>query len=687
MNEFDQTMHAMRRGIGFLPTITLIVLAWYAFNVLKTLWAEPFVAAHWLPTAYVCLGGAAISLYLSVKRRTRSRFWIKLLVCAGICYAIGWVMTQWNGGLGDAPVEISAADQVAQLLSGEESVGQRQQPSLIGTRIIIIGVALLVLIIFGRSLIIYPLRQLKNYSWGKNTSLAICGWLETKGKWGFRMAEQIDPKRLLSTTIASDSGFHGTSRFMTEAEMLSNYHSPCDDNGEPLGIGFVMGKVETIGPGGYPFALRYTGDGGMYVEAPPGAGKTSSLFDTTLLLPGEQSSFVLDIKGRSYLRTGTYRRDIGQRVGAFDPEQVVSSGDDLRINLLTDMIPESGSNMVTRARSMAMLMVPPIPANINEIWDNAARDLLIGIMLWVRCAPDDLLAKIPGVTRDFMGVSIIIRKNARAIIRDIILPNMNQIDPGAHYSLDTISTLLEWDDKTWATVPGTASSALNFLEHDGFRRSFCGQDATPEQLFKLSDFFEPDFDLYVTILRTTLDLYSPAIRLLTGCLFNRLNEEHNRRDIGLPAKVRFMLDEFPALGYCEPMVGGLVAGREFAQLMLITQTFAQLEKHYKNDAYTLIGSCQIQAYFATNDMNAAEKMSKQAGSMTALKRSTSGGAEGSSLQEEARLVLRPDDLLNLPLDEIIMKEKGKPVIKIKSVRSYNDPRFRNRIPEQYRNLK
>jgi type IV secretion system protein VirD4 len=497
-------------------------------------------------------------------------------------------------------------------------------------------------------------------------------WIGPVALW---TADQIAPARIMQSVIRSPSGAHGNDRLMTDSETKQMWgEGAVDGTGRPAG-GLILGKSRdgTI--------LRLDRLGAVLLEARPDAGKTVSVVIPTLLTPARESRVVLDVKGELYAKTAGFRRSLGQRVIVIDPERITSSKRDARINILMAAIPGEGENIAKAATNFMGLLLPrPDASDKNAYFVQNARSLLLGFVVWVRCAPDHLLP----VHRSLIGVRELLdsEEGAKEAI-ERMLGHLDDLPVHARPLVKAMAKFVSLSDQTFSSAPSNASNTLDFLDIPGWRRALCCEegDAGGEgEEYSITDLFQPGLDVYLTVLPATLKANPGAPRLLIGCALDALIEEGARRGgDGLESKVRFVLDEVAQLGKCEPLVTAVEVGRTVARLLFVVQYFGQLEESYgRNIAATLANSFATKVYLTANDEVAAKRISAETGEMTILDRSTSAN-RGWSYKEAGRAVLKPGDVLHMDASKLLVITPNRYAAVIDRVRWFEDPRFRDLV--------
>lgn len=162
--------------------------------------------------------------------------------------------------------------------------------------------------------------------------------------------------------------------------------------------------------------------------------------------------------------------------------------------------------------------------------------------------------------------------------------------------------------------------------------------------------------------------------------------------------VHFVIDEAAALGHMESLGDALAQYRSFGvRIQLYYQSIAQLKKSWPQEQdQTVLGVC-TQIFFGVNDYQTAEYVSNRLGEFTQVVTSggTSGGTSRSTSehgpashsysqnwsenwQQAGRRLLKPEEVLAQPALTALTFSDGKPPIRTKIVRYFEDPHFGRR---------
>lgn len=469
------------------------------------------------------------------------------------------------------------------------------------------------------------------------------------------------------------------------------------------------------------YPLFYNGDRHLLTVAPTRSGKgVSSIIPN--LLTYEGSAIVIDPKGENAMIT-SFRRGkgdqkkgisgMGQKVHIVDPWGITGLPIS-RFNPLDWLTYDLEGNQSENASMLAEAMVPQSAGAREQFWDDEARSLLKGFLLWVaqgegedegikpiepeETPETDKKEEPPaeGKTQNeneeeaaFTAMMAEAKEGARqpqprtlGRVRDIISEGKHVQDAvfkAMLFSKNTVirsaaSRTLSKEERLRSSVMATLQAHTDFLDSPRIRENLA-----------VSDFFFEDLKKS----KMTVYLVLPADRLKTFNRWLRLLIQQaitiNARNIDEkpPKPILFMLDEMAALGHLSMVeqAYSLMAGFGM-QLWGIIQDVSQLESIYGKGWQTFIGNSGMIQYFGSRDVKTAEYFSKMIG-VTTLEKTTisrsiarvfangiSGGSktETTSTNEDVsqRSLAYPDELMVMPDDqEIVFVENCNPIRGIK----------------------
>ncbi|ADZ68922.1 type IV secretory system conjugative DNA transfer family protein [Polymorphum gilvum] len=371
--------------------------------------------------------------------------------------------------------------------------------------------------------------------------------------------------------------------------------------------------------------VMFHGEGHLLTVAPTGSGK-GQRFILRTLLEFEGPVVVLDPKGENYRETA-WRRDLYGQVYKWAPGE-----DDSDCYNPLDRVKGWDD-----ARLLAELLV--VPQSKEPFWDDAARDLLTGLIFYVmHRRPRErrnmrevcrLLAAskadFDAMVEDLQGsdderlqeLGNIIETQSEALRTSITTTLRTQLavwrsdDVAAVTSSSTpgwsVETILRRDN-SWITQAAREGRAPGWYydeeagEVHGGRAASIYLIVSPEKMSSMR-----------TVLRVMLGQHlSEAIRV------RRMLDEENATDAELPKSypnwpMTFYFDEMPQLGYMRIIEDAVAITRSYRiRLWLFTQDIAQLKEVYQKWE-SLIANCRCQVYFRPNDQSTAEHVANRLG--------------------------------------------------------------------------
>jgi type IV secretion system protein VirD4 len=349
--------------------------------------------------------------------------------------------------------------------------------------------------------------------------------------------------------------------------------------------------------------LHYTGDRHLLTVAPTRSGKgTSTIVPNLLTYQG--SALVIDPKGENARMTALRRGDgnnngipgMKQQVHVVDPWAITGLPVS-RFNPL-DWIASDEVNSSENAMMLADSIVIPRGGNADPFWDEEAKALLMGLILFVASDQDEDGKRTLGRVRDIIVSDF--DQLSEVLGRMAVHPN-----PIAQ---STAARTVSKDEKMRSGVLASLQSHTHFLDSPAIRANLSASD------FKFEDLKTSKMTVYLVLPADRLDTFGRWLRVLVqqAITVNARNIEHT------PDKpILFMLDEMSALGKLSMVeqAYGLMAGFGM-QLWGIVQDLAQLERIYDKGWETFIGNSGVLQYFGSRDHRTAEYFSKLCGVTT-----------------------------------------------------------------------
>ncbi len=353
---------------------------------------------------------------------------------------------------------------------------------------------------------------------------------------------------------------------------------------------------------------------GIITIGNPGSGKSSSvilpiIYDSMRL---RQNLVVTDPQLELRKSIIQYAGVTGHRVIIHDP-----TSDKLpRFNLA------KGIKTVSQAQSVADVLIPKDGGGSDGFWTKSAQNLLAACLL--------RYDNVGSIYNDFSDSKAMATK----------LGEFN--DDAQRLAGAFINSVSDSDGKFATNVIATLSTSLAGWADAAIRASTEASD------FRAEDLVNADRPTVLVLAcpgaeRRVIAPYLGAV--LTKMLFDLDSIGEKQEDGQLPLPVKFILEEFPALGDLSSVVefANLVRKRRIS-FILACQTMGQLENIYgRNGASTLLAGMAFQIIFGGCDQATAKHYSDVAGTGTKRKALDDG-----KTQERQRKLLTPDEIIRPP---------------------------------------
>lgn len=442
--------------------------------------------------------------------------------------------------------------------------------------------------------------------------------------------------------------------------------------------------------------LRDNGKTHILLSAPTRTGKGVSVIIPTLVDSWSDSVFVLDVKGENYQMTSGWRHNkFNNDILYFSPKK----GNSCHFNPLAE-IRYLSEREIEDAKTIADLIVVGDEKSADPFWETAGSDFILGVILYVlykgrgKAGLGDVVDFITDTSAPLSDRMEKIKKvpmfkkndeNDRKImekLEKIYSDEKDVVQKGIHpFIARCMADTLSKGDKTMASIVATAKAKLSVFQMPTVKKNTSSSD------FHIIDLMagEKPKSLYIVIEPGDLQSLAPLLRILVIQCVTLLTPEMDYTGKGGGVKFNhrllMLLDEFPAIGKMEILEKaiGYVAGYGM-KMMIVVQSLDQLNKIYTKDNMFL-SNCQVQVFYTANENATAEYVSKTIGTKTIKTHSVSGGLlnRNVSVSEQARDLIKPEEVRRFPLDKILLLVGGKPPIITKKILFFNDPRFKNKI--------
>lgn len=397
--------------------------------------------------------------------------------------------------------------------------------------------------------------------------------------------------------------------------------------------------------------------------APTGSGKGVG-FVIPNLLYWEESVVVHDIKGENFELTSGYRKNrLRQECYYWNPAD--PNGLSHCYNPL-DWISDKPGQMVDDVQKICNLVLPE-----QEFWQNEARSLMLGIILYL-CAVPEKTTSFGEVVRTMRSDDVVYNL---AVVLDTI---GGKIHPVAYMN---IASFLQKADKERSGVVSTLNSALELWANPLIDTTTASSDFDLQTLKKRKQ------SVYVGVTPDNLQRLEPLLKVFYQQATDFMTRQMPKKDE--PFGVMFMLDEFPSLGEMPQFQVGIAYFRGFrVKLFLIVQDTQQLKGIYEEAGMnSFLSNSYYRVTYSANNIETANMISQLVGNKTVTQESHNKpkfvdfnpGSRTMQVSETQRALLLPQEVIQLPRDEQIILVESFPPIKCKKIFYYKDAFFKKRL--------
>ncbi|ENN85569.1 TraG conjugal transfer protein [Rhizobium freirei PRF 81] len=238
-------------------------------------------------------------------------------------------------------------------------------------------------------------------------------------------------------------------------------------------------------------------------------------------------------------------------------------------------------------------------SSTGSYFQSQAHNLLTGLLAHVMLSPEYAGRRNLRSLRQIVSEP---EPSVLAMLRDI------QENSASAFIRETLGVFTNMTEQTFSGVYSTASKDTQWLSLDSYAALVCGN------AFNSSDIVAGRKDVFLNIPASILRSYPGIGRVIIGALINTMIQA----DGAFRRRALFMLDEVDLLGYMRVLEEARDRGRKYGiSMMLMYQSFGQLERHFgKDGATSWIDGCAFASYAAIKALDTARNVSAQCGEMT-----------------------------------------------------------------------
>jgi len=399
----------------------------------------------------------------------------------------------------------------------------------------------------------------------------------------------------------------------------------------------------------------------IMVVAPTRSGKGVGIA-TPNLLNFSGSIICLDLKHENHKNTAGFREQYG-RVYKWSP--MAEDGRSHCYNPFSS-ISKDKFRRITELQIFATTLIQE-PVHSDPVWAEEAQALFIGLALYVFETQENptigAINRLLGSEADLGDICRNIVKTHKELPSSIAIPLNNFANKAA---------------KERSGVKTTINKALKLWNNPAV------DAATSRSDFDISSLRTQRASIYVSVGTEEIATLAPLLRIF----FEQTIKTLSRRKPGAhePHQVLIVLDEFHMLGRMDIMktAFSLLAGYN-VRVMAIVQSLGWLDTIYDRATRNgILSCCAHQIFFATNDPETEEYVSRACGEKTAAVESSSKRASlrydpptKSTSYRTVPLITRHEVRSFDSKQQIILAEAGKP-IKADKIRYFEDKNLKRR---------
>ncbi|MBX3484454.1 MULTISPECIES: type IV secretory system conjugative DNA transfer family protein [Caulobacteraceae] len=424
--------------------------------------------------------------------------------------------------------------------------------------------------------------------------------------------------------------------------------------------GVLLGRAD----GGFLIA---DGPEHVMLYAPTRTGKGVGVVIPNLLA-WPDSVVVLDIKRENFLATAGYRAEAGQIVHLFDP--LARDGRTARFNPLGHVDRADPIAVLDELQRMAVMLFP-VHERADPFWAEAARTGFIGVGGYVAATPERPFT-LGEIFRQLTA------GDARGRLPRIIAAREQEGRPLPGPVVAALTDFTGSSENTFASVRQSITTRMGLWLNPRVDAATSASD------FDLRDLRGGRLSLYLGATPDNMLRIQPLYALLFQQLVD-LNSRALPGPADRPALI--VLDEFARLGPAPVLAHAFawVAGYGL-RLLAVLQSPSQLRAIYGPDvAEEVMTNCGVEIVFAPKELKIAQELSDRLGAYTTDGRSRSRptglsqGRRSTTVSDQRRALMLPQELMQLPQSALIVLKAGLPPVRGRKIAYFRERVFQRRL--------
>ena len=409
---------------------------------------------------------------------------------------------------------------------------------------------------------------------------------------------------------------HGTARFATRGEveqagLIGDWAS------YSLLLGWWYESEYNFLP------ITYAGDLHQIIVGGTGGGKFTTAIAPLLLgsLLEDSTVVVVDPKGEIAKLAGVYyQKPFAKEPSVFvvDPWDVCGTGASARVNVLDTIRPDN-PNYVDDARALADAMIISSGAE-NTHWDNAARNFLTGVILYVALHPDEEGKRDLTRVRDIITLTWAMPKAytgpKRPTLSELMFKHLaSDLADGAVRR--AFSTLLNREDKERSGIISSIERDTAWIDSPPMAAMLKGPS------LNLREGVQEGRKYFIVLPPDYFMTHRAWLRLMVTAFAKAMKRNPPAKDRPTDRRWRhIVIDEFATLGEMPFMLNEVAIARGFdVKYHFAVQDLAQLRREYKDGWESFINN-SFQRFFAVSDLFTADYVSRMLGAATVVSTTT-----------------------------------------------------------------